>query len=75
VAAAHVCAAMSNVLVVKFHAHDVPWWGELVEGVPPITQGFVHLIERPGHGPTLNEDLARAHLKAGSSFFGDLPHA
>ncbi len=26
-----------------------------------------------GHGLTLNEDVARAHLKPGTSFFGDTP--
>ncbi len=73
VAAAHVCAAMNNFLVIEFHAHDVPWWGDLVEGEPTITDGFIHLNDRPGHGLTLNEDVARAHLKPGSSFFGDAP--
>jgi L-alanine-DL-glutamate epimerase-like enolase superfamily enzyme len=75
VTAAHVCAAMSLNLAIEFHADDVPWWGELVEGVRPVTQGSIQLIERPGHGLTLNEDVARAHLEPGSSFFGDLPHA
>ncbi len=75
VAGAHVCAAMNNFLVMEFHAHDVPWWGDLVEGEPTITRGFIHLNDRPGHGLTLNEDVARAHLLPGSSFFGDEPHA
>lgn len=35
--------------------------------------GFIHLDDRPGHGLTLDEDVARAHLKPGSSFFGDTP--
>ena len=73
VAAAHVCAAMSNFLVMEFHAHDVPWWADLVDGEPPIKDGFIHLTEAPGHGLTLNEDVARAHLKPGSSFFGERP--
>ncbi len=36
VAAAHVCASIPNFLVIEFHAHDVPWWGDLVDGEPPI---------------------------------------
>ncbi len=72
-AAAQVCAAMSNFLVMEFHAHDVPWWGDLVEGEPTIAAGFIHLTDRPGHGQTLNEDVARQHLKPGASFFGDHP--
>ena len=71
VAAAHLCAAMSNFLVMEFHAHDVPWWGDLVEGEPTIVDGFIHLNDRPGHGLTLNEDVARPHLRPGSTFFGD----
>jgi L-alanine-DL-glutamate epimerase-like enolase superfamily enzyme len=73
--AAHVCAAMNNFLAMEFHAADVAWWDQLVEGEPTITQGFSHLTESPGHGLTLNEDVARAHLKPGSSFFGETPWA
>ena len=42
---------------------------------PTIVGGFIHLDDRPGHGLELNEDVARAHLKPGSSFFGETPHA
>ncbi len=75
VAGAHVCAAMTNFLVMEFHAHDVPWWDDLVDGEPLIRDGFITLNDRPGHGLTLNEDVARAHLLPGTSFFGDSPHA
>ncbi len=71
VAAAHVCAAMNNFLVMEFHAHDVPWWADVVEGEPAIKNGFIYLDERPGHGLTLNEEVARAHSKPGHAFFGD----
>jgi L-alanine-DL-glutamate epimerase-like enolase superfamily enzyme len=73
VAGAHVSAAISNFLVMEFHAHDVDWWSDLVIGAPPIVDGFIKLDERPGHGLTLNEDVARAHQKKGSSYFGDDP--
>lgn len=73
VAGAHVCAAMNNFLVMEFHAQDVPWWDALVVGGPTIVDGFIRLDDRPGHGLTLDEDVARAHLKPGSSFFGDTP--
>lgn len=71
VASAHVCAAMANFLVMEFHANDVPWWGDLVDGDPPIRDGFIHLTEAPGHGLTLNETVARAHAKPGTTFFGE----
>jgi L-alanine-DL-glutamate epimerase-like enolase superfamily enzyme len=73
VAGAQVCAAMNNFLVMEFHAHDVPWWNDLVVGGAVITDGFIHLDDRPGHGLTLNEDVARAHLVPGASFFGENP--
>ena len=74
VAGAHVCAAMNNFLVMEFHAHDVPWWDDLVGGGPTIERGFISVTDAPGHGLTLNEDVARAHLLAGSSFFGETPY-
>lgn len=74
VAGAHVCAAINNVLVIEFHAHDVEWWKDLVDGVPPIVDGFIEMGDAPGHEFTLNEDTARKHLKNGSSFFGEFPY-
>ncbi|MGH7190289.1 MAG: mandelate racemase/muconate lactonizing enzyme family protein, partial [Acetobacteraceae bacterium] len=70
-AAAHLCTAMNNFLVMEYHAFDVPWWQDLVEGPPIIEGGSIRPGEGPGHGLTLNEDVARAHLKPGSSFFGE----
>ncbi|MGH7071519.1 MAG: mandelate racemase/muconate lactonizing enzyme family protein [Acetobacteraceae bacterium] len=74
-AAAQLCAAMNNFLVMEYHAFDLPWWDDLVEGGPMIVDGTIRPGERPGHGLTLNEDLARVHLKPGSSFFGEVPWA
>ncbi len=71
VASAQVCAAMSNFLVMEYHAFDVPWWDDLVEGGPVIRDGFIQLSAAPGHGLELNEDVARAHLKPGTTFFGE----
>jgi L-alanine-DL-glutamate epimerase-like enolase superfamily enzyme len=71
VASAHVCVAMQNFLVMEYHAFDVPWWSDLVTGDPVIKDGFIYLEEKPGHGLELNEDVARAHLKPGCSFFGE----
>jgi L-alanine-DL-glutamate epimerase-like enolase superfamily enzyme len=68
-----VSAAIPNFLVMEYHAHDVDWWGDLVEGGPPIVDGFIALSDKPGHGLTLNEGVARAHVKKGHSFFGDEP--
>ena len=60
---------MPNFLVIEFHAHDVPWWGDLVDGEPPIRDGFIQLADAPGHGMTLNEDVARAQSQTGDLIF------
>jgi L-alanine-DL-glutamate epimerase-like enolase superfamily enzyme len=73
VAAGHVCAAISNYLVMEYHAHDVDWWGDLVVGGNPIKDGFIALSSKPGHGLELNENVAKAHLKPGYSYFGENP--
>lgn len=70
VAAAHVCAAMSNFLVMEYHAFEVEWWDDIVDGGPVIRDGFIELTDSPGHGLTLNEDVARQHLAPGSTWFG-----
>jgi L-alanine-DL-glutamate epimerase-like enolase superfamily enzyme len=70
-AAAHFCTAIPNFLVLEFHASDVPFWDDLVDGVPkPIIQnGWIQLSERPGLGVTLNEGIARKYARKGEPFF------
>ena len=70
-AAAHLCASIPNFLALEFHASDVPFWNDLVEGLPkPIIQnGFLALPEKAGLGATLNEEVARRHARKGEPFF------
>jgi len=70
-AAAHFCTAIPNFLALEFHASDVPFWDDLVDGVPkPIIQnGWIQLSERPGLGVTLNEEIARKYGRKGEPFF------
>jgi L-alanine-DL-glutamate epimerase-like enolase superfamily enzyme len=69
-AACHACASMRNFIVLEFHGQDVTWWNDLVEGNQPLIQnGYITLPDKPGLGITLNEDVARAHLQASSTFF------
>jgi L-alanine-DL-glutamate epimerase-like enolase superfamily enzyme len=70
-ASAHFCAAIPNFLALEFHASDVPFWDDLVEGLPkPIIQnGFISLTENPGLGVQLNEDVARRYARKGEPFF------
>ena len=69
-AAVHFCAAIPNLLALEFHASDVPFWNDLVEGLPkPIIQnGYIFVPEKPGLGITLNEDVARKHAREGEPF-------
>jgi L-alanine-DL-glutamate epimerase-like enolase superfamily enzyme len=68
---AHFCAAIPNFLVLEFHASDVPFWNELVDGIPkPIIQsGAIQLPNNPGLGVTLNEEVARKYARKGEPFF------
>ena len=69
-AACHACAGMRNFMVMEFHAMDVPWWGDLVvSDAQLIREGHIELPTGPGLGVELNEDIARAHLSKGSTFF------
>ncbi|MFV0413063.1 MAG: mandelate racemase/muconate lactonizing enzyme family protein, partial [Oscillospiraceae bacterium] len=64
-AAVHAAAAMPQILAVEFHSVDVPWWNDLVTGLPkPLVQnGFIHLPEAPGLGiEGLNEELIAQNL-------------
>jgi L-alanine-DL-glutamate epimerase-like enolase superfamily enzyme len=70
-ASAHFCAAIPNFLVLEFHASDVPFWNDLVEGIPKpiINDGMIRLPDRPGLGVKLNEDVARKYARKGEPFF------
>jgi L-alanine-DL-glutamate epimerase-like enolase superfamily enzyme len=70
-ASAHFCAAIPNFLALEFHASEVPFWSDLVEGLPkPIIQnGYIRVPERPGLGVKLNEEVARRYSRKGEPFF------
>ena len=59
-AAVHVAAAMHNILAMELHSVDVPWWQDLVNGLPkPLVQnGYISVPDGPGLGiKSLNEEL------------------
>jgi gluconate/galactonate dehydratase len=68
---AHLCAAIPNFLVLEFHASEVPFWNDLVEGAskPMIQDGFIALPDKPGLGMQLNEEVARRYARKGEPFF------
>jgi L-alanine-DL-glutamate epimerase-like enolase superfamily enzyme len=72
----HCAAATENFMVLENHSVDVPWWGDLVDGVekPIINKGFISVPEKPGLGVTLNEDAVKQHLlEPGKGYFDPTP--
>ena len=63
-ASVHCAAATENFLVLENHSVDVPWWNEMVTGLPnPIIQnGYIDVPETPGLGIDLNPAVIQAHL-------------
>lgn len=72
-AGAHLAAAIPNFKSLEFHALDVPFFDELLEGGEPlIAGGHIVLPEGPGLGRELDLDVARRYAKPGEPFFGEL---
>jgi L-alanine-DL-glutamate epimerase-like enolase superfamily enzyme len=65
--AGYHCAATfgDNFLAMENHALDMPWWQDLVTGVPKpiIENGYVSVPERPGLGLELNDAVVKEHLR------------
>jgi L-alanine-DL-glutamate epimerase-like enolase superfamily enzyme len=72
-AAAHVGAAIPNLLAVEFHAQDVPFFDDLLaEGFRPLLHdGYIEMTDAPGLGVELDLDVARRYAKAGEPFFDE----
>ena len=63
-ASVHCAAATENFLTLENHSVDVPWWGDLVDGIekPIINKGYITVPDKPGLGVTLNEEIVKQHL-------------
>ena len=63
-ASVHCAAATENFVVLENHYVDVPWWNNIVTGLPdPIIQdGFMMVPDTPGLGIELNEEVVTEHL-------------
>ncbi len=72
VAASHVAAATANFIGMEYHFIKADWIGKIAwrGGRPLIEKGHVVLGDEPGLGLTLNEDVCRAHLAEGETYFG-----
>lgn len=74
-ASVHIAAATNNFLALEHHAADIPWWSDLVTGLPQplVEDGHITVPDTPGLGfEGINEDLFREHLDpADPTFFED----
>ncbi len=63
-ASVHCAAATENFIALEHHHVDVPWWEDLVTGLPdPVIQdGFMAVPDAPGLGVELNEEAIREHI-------------
>lgn len=64
-AAVQTAAAMHNVLALEYHSVEVPWWSDMVNGLPKplIENGFIQVPNGPGLGiESLNEELLAQHI-------------
>lgn len=55
IAAAHVCATLSNFLILEFGYGEVEWRAEVTEPAEQLRNGLIELTDRPGFGLRLNE--------------------
>lgn len=70
----HVAAAIEDFIALENHALDLPWWKELVQGLPEpfIESGYVEVPQKPGLGLELNREKVEGHLK-GQGYFEPTP--
>lgn len=62
----HMCAVIREFISLENHALEIPWWGDLVTGVPEgvIEQGgYIEVPDTPGLGIELNEEVAQKHRR------------
>ncbi|MGH3489059.1 MAG: enolase C-terminal domain-like protein, partial [Actinopolymorphaceae bacterium] len=75
-ASVHIASATNNFLALEHHAADIPFWSDLVTGLPnPLVEddGHIAVPDKPGLGfDDINEELFREHLDpADPTYFAD----
>jgi L-alanine-DL-glutamate epimerase-like enolase superfamily enzyme len=70
-ASAHLSLTVPNFLVCEFHAHDVPFFHELVAAGSEgwFRHGWVTPNDRPGFGLEIDEQVGRRYRLPGSTWF------
>jgi L-alanine-DL-glutamate epimerase-like enolase superfamily enzyme len=71
----HCAAATDNFIALEHHSIDVPWWEDMVTGLPKplVKDGFVQVPEKAGLGIELNEAVVKEHLHKDSGYFKPTP--
>ncbi|MGD0498552.1 MAG: mandelate racemase/muconate lactonizing enzyme family protein [Bryobacteraceae bacterium] len=74
-ASVHCAAATENFLACENHSLDVPFWGDLVDGIekPVINKGFIKVPDKPGLGVVLNDEVCKKHLQPNTGYFEPTP--
>ena len=68
-AAAQTAAAIPNCLIIEWHGASVPFFDDLLQDHPLITNGEVRLPSAPGLGITLDLRVAERYRKPNEPFF------
>ena len=71
----HCAAATENFLALEHHSLEVPWWEDMVTGLPKplVKDGFANVPNAPGLGIELNPDVVKQHLLKGEGYFDPTP--
>ncbi|MGC9349675.1 MAG: mandelate racemase/muconate lactonizing enzyme family protein [Anaerolineae bacterium] len=67
----HTAASISSFVALEHHGLDLPFWSDLVTGLPEplMEEGYVKVPERPGLGVDLNLEGIEANLRSPSGLF------
>jgi L-alanine-DL-glutamate epimerase-like enolase superfamily enzyme len=68
----HCAAAIPSLVALENHALDLPFWSDLVTGLPEdlIVGGYAAVPDKPGLGVDLNQEGIAANLRSHSGLFG-----
>jgi L-alanine-DL-glutamate epimerase-like enolase superfamily enzyme len=71
----HCAAATENFIALEHHSLEVPWWEDLVTGLPKplVKDGHAAVPDAPGLGIELNPDTVKQHLLRGEGYFEPTP--
>jgi len=71
----HCAAATENFISLEHHSVDVPWWEDMVTGLPKplVKDGHVTVPDTPGLGVEPVPDVVKQHLLEGEGYFEPTP--